>query len=373
MITVVHVNTERTWRGGEGQVFHLVRHLSEHGVRSIVAAPLKSALMDKVRSMEIPAIILRSTGEISFRQFQDLWKGARTYGADIFHVHTSHGLISAALAKFFCRRPLKVVYSKRTDFPLKTRFMNFSVKKYLIGADKILAVSNAIKNILIADGVPSDKVETIYSGIDVRAFEPDDKGKAVRSELGLDFEKVLVTMVAALAPHKDPLTFFRASELLADRYPQAVFLLIGAGELWNDLQNAVHKSPLKDRFLMLGFRNDIKHILAASDIFCMSSKMEGLCTSILDAMAMAKPVVATRAGGIPEVVVDGVTGWLTPIRNPSAMAEKIADLIDGSEQRLIMGKAGRKRVETVFDIRETVRKTAAVYENLLSGTEGTSN
>ena len=246
--------------------------------------------------------------------------------------------------------------------------MSISTKKYIFGTDKILAVSNAIKNVLISDGVPASRIETIYSGIDISAFQPTDSGQAVRMELGLGPEKIVITMVAALAPHKDPFTFLKASEQLLDTYPQTVFLLVGAGELWHDLQGVVQTAPFKDRFLMLGFRKDIKQILAASDIFCMSSKTEGLCTSILDAMAMAKPVVATSAGGIPEVVDNGVTGWLVSIQNPSAMANKIAELIENTEQRRIMGVESRKRVEAMFDIRETVRKTAAVYKSLLNET-----
>lgn len=366
MITVIHVDTERTWRGGEGQVYHLLRGLHTHGVRSIVAAPLKSALMDRARQADIPAIPLRSTGEFSLHQFQDLLRGSRKHNADIFHVHTAHGLISAALVRYWSERRIKVVCSRRTDFHLRTHFLNLSVRKYIWAADKILAVSNTIKNVLVSDGIPNDRIETVYSGIDSSAFNPAEDGEPVRTELGIDTDCVTVSMVAALVPHKDPLTFLRAAERLAERFPRVCFLLVGAGELWDELRNALSGSLLKDRFVMTGFRNDIHRILAATDIFCMSSKTEGLCTSILDAMAMAIPVVATRAGGIPEVVADGVTGHLVPVQDPAALAEKIALLIGDPEGRRIMGDAARKRVMDVFDVRETVRKTAAVYGELLN-------
>jgi L-malate glycosyltransferase len=368
MITVIHVDTERTWRGGEGQVYHLLSGLPAYGVRSIVAAPLKSALMDRARQAGLPAIPLRSTGEISLRQFQDLLKGSRKQNADIFHVHTAHGLISAALVRYWSERRIKVVCSRRTDFHLRTHFLNLSVRKYIWAADKILAVSNTIKNVLISDGIPNDRIETVYSGIDTDAFNPAEDGDPVRTELGIGAGCVTVTMVAALVPHKDPFTFLRAAERLADGFPRVYFLLVGAGDLWDEIRNAIQNSSLKDRFIMTGFRNDIHRILAATDIFCMSSKTEGLCTSILDAMAMARPVVATRAGGIPEVVADSATGYLVPVQDPAALAEKIAVLIGDPERRRIMGDAGRQRVTSMFNMRETVRKTAAVYRELMNET-----
>ncbi len=366
MITVIHVNTERTWRGGEGQVFSLACGLKAHEIESVIAAPLKSALMDKARAAGLPVLPLRSTGEISFRQLMDLINGAKKFKAELFHVHTSHGLLSAALASRLIAHRMKVVYSRRTDFHLRTGFLKLSLNKYKWGADKILSVSNGIKRVLVYDGIPASLIQTVYSGIDVDAFDPSADGSSVRSEFNIDSNAVVVGMVAALAPHKDPMSFFRAAEIVVSKHPNSIFLLIGAGSEWNEIETARTRSAIADHFVMTGFRCDIPRLLGAIDIFCMSSREEGLCTSILDAMAMAKPVVATRAGGIPEAVAGDETGLLVQVANPEELAGAISILIEDPERRRKMGIAGRHRVEEIFRIQTTVARTAQIYRELLS-------
>jgi glycosyltransferase involved in cell wall biosynthesis len=366
MTAVIHVDTERTWRGGENQVFHLAKGLESQGFTSVIAAPFKSALMDKTRRDGLLNISLRSTREFSYHQMTDLRNAVKTYKAGIIHVHTSHGLISAGLVKKMFEPSLKIVYSRRTDFHLRTGLFGLSRKKYIWSADKIISVSDAIKKILVFDGLPEQRISTVYSGIDTESFSPGDDGRSIHEELKIASDTVIVGMIAALVTHKDPFTFFRAAELLAQSLPETMFLLVGAGHLREELQKALAHSPIRDRFVMTGFRRDVARLLAAMDIFCMSSREEGLCTSILDAMAMAKPVVATRAGGIPEAVSDGETGYIVPVGDSGAMAEKTRALVSDIELRKTMGIAGRKRVCERFDIRDTIRKTAEIYRELLN-------
>ncbi|MBN1879779.1 glycosyltransferase family 4 protein [bacterium] len=369
MITVIHVDTERTWRGGEGQVLKLACGLKQHEIRSVIAAPSKSALMDRAKEAGLDCLTLRSTGELSIRQIKDVLRGTLRFNADLIHVHTSHGLVSSAIVRYLVSHPVKIIYSRRTDFHLRTGFLNLSRNKYRWGADRILSVSNGIKHVLVSDGIPEYMITTVYSGIDLSSFDPSDDGSSLRSELNIPLDSIVVGMVAALVPHKDPFTFLRAAEILERDNTQIVFILIGAGSMWGDLQAALNESPARNRFLMPGFRNDVSRFLAIMDVFCMSSREEGLCTSILDAMAMSKPVVATRAGGIPEAVEDNVTGLLVPVENPAAFASAISTLVNDPGKRISMGAAGRARVQDLFDVRDTVAKTAAVYRELLDENE----
>nr|HPQ40856.1 glycosyltransferase [bacterium] len=252
MITIIHVNTERTWRGGERQVFELVSRLPGDEFRSVVAAPFKSALMDRIRESGIPAVPLRSTGELSLRQYFDLKQASEHFKADLFHVHTSHGLVSAGCVRDRSRHPMHVVYSRRTDFHLRTGFLGISRRKYLWGADRIVSVSNAIKNVLITDGIPADRITTVYSGIDLTRFDPEADGTPVRDELGIPPDAYVVGMVAALAPHKDPATYLRAAEIIGRMHPHVCFLLVGAGSLWEEISGLKHRSGLGDRFIMTG-------------------------------------------------------------------------------------------------------------------------
>jgi len=365
VITVIHVDTERTWRGGEKQVFNLATKLPSSQFRSVIAAPVKSALYDKAVKAGIPVIALRSAAEVSFRQYADIKKGVEYHNADLIHVHTSHGLISAALVRKYSKIPLKVVYSRRTDFHLRTSVLNISQRKYLWGADRIISVSDGIKRVLASDGIPERKVTTIYSGIDLDSFVPHELNDSVRMEFNIPRNIPLIGMVAALVNHKDPLNYLKAAEIVGEKNPDAIFLLIGAGKMWEEMELLLKESKMRDRFIMTGFRRDVPRLLSALDIFCMTSREEGLCTSILDAMAMEIPVVATFAGGIPEAVKDGYTGLLAPIEDSPGIAEKILFLLNNRDLAIKMGKAGRERVEEIFDVQTTVLRTAEVYRNLI--------
>ncbi len=372
MGSVVHIDTERTWRGGEAQVFHLAKRLPEDRYRSVIAAPKKSALLDRTAAAGFPVIALSSRGEISPRMILDLWRGVSKHQPQILHVHTSHGLIAAGLIRKFSSVKPRVIFSKRTDFPLRTGFMGISLKKHLWSADHILTVSDKIREVMIAGGIPGAMVSTVYSGIDLAEFDLNDRGKSFRREMGIGPEIPLIGKVAALADHKDPMTFIQAAERVVENVPDAVFVLAGGGKMWDALSAYLEQSPHRERIRLLGFRTDVKTILAALDIFCMSSHMEGLCTSVLDAMAMARPVVATRAGGIPEAVGEGEAGILVPVRDPAAMAEAVTALIRDRDKRLVFGKAGRCRAETIFSADITAKKTEGHYDRVLGEGESTS-
>lgn len=364
MISIIHVNTERTWRGGEKQVFHLASQLPADEFRSVIAAPQKSALFDKAVENGIPVVRLRSTGELSLRQYFDLKYAVKKYQAQLIHVHTSHGLISAAMVRDIAKLPVKVIYSRRTDFHLRTGFLGISRKKYLWGTDQILSVSDGIKRVLIEDGIPESRIQTIYSGIDIDALTHNADGTRFRHEFEIPENAVVVGMVAAFAPHKDPFNFIEAARIIHTSHPDVWFVFAGAGSMWDEVNTRISQTSLASRFILPGFRRDVPDILNALDVFCISSREEGLCTSILDAMAMSLPVASTLAGGIPEAVEDGVTGLLAPVGDSKALAENISQLIDDRQLRTVMGQAGRNRAEAMFNIRYTVEKTAAFYRKL---------
>jgi L-malate glycosyltransferase len=362
---VIHINTERTWRGGERQVLQLASRLPAHGFPSIIAAPRKSALIDHAEQAEIPCLPLSGTGELSVAVYCNLKKAINRFGASILHIHTSHGMIPAVMVKKICFPDLKIVYSRRTDFHLRNNWLGLSRMKYNKGPDVILTVSNRIREILIEDGLNGDTIHTVHSGVDLTRFIPRFKRQETRTMLNISDNQILVGMVAALVPHKDPMVYIQAAETVLDRRSDVAFLLVGAGKLKPDLEQYLSSSRHKSRIILTGFRTDIPEILSALDLFCMSSVEEGLCTSILDAMAMQLPVVATRAGGIPEAVEESQTGLLVETRNPERFADAILTLIADRDRLEEYGRKGRKRVEMNFNIEDTVSKTVRVYQDLL--------
>ncbi len=365
MIRVLHIDTERTWRGGEAQVLGLVRHLPSESFLSIVAAPRKSPLLEKSVASDLRVLPLTGVSEFSLRMVAHLLYGIRLYAVDLIHVHTSHGLIAADLSRRILRKPIPIVCSRRTDFHLRTSFLGLSRLKYTRCADRILTVSDAIRNILISDGICPERIETVYSGIDIASFPESPDRVSARESLGIRPGTRVIGMVGALADHKDPLLFLEAARRVSESMENIVFMLVGAGRLWETLRAAHARSGLGDRFRLTGFQTDVRRFLAAFDLFCMTSREEGLCTSILDAMAMRLPVVATRAGGIPEAVQDGTTGLLANIGDPESVAAHIRSLLSDPDRARHMGDAGRRRVETIFDIRQTAESTARAYDRLM--------
>jgi glycosyltransferase involved in cell wall biosynthesis len=187
----------------------------------------------------------------------------------------------------------------------------------------------------------------------------------------------VVGNIAALVPHKGQRHLIEAAHLVVRDVPDARFIILGEGELREHLEKHVREYHLEKHVLLPGFRTDVLGCLKGFDIFAMSSVTEGLGTSLLDAMACSKAIVATTAGGIPEAVDDGVTGLLTPPRDHHAMAASIVRLLKNDEERQRMGEAGFARFNERFTLERMVAGTSAVYDRLAgtpraAGTENPS-
>ena len=182
--------------------------------------------------------------------------------------------------------------------------------------------------------------------------------------LGVPMTALVVGTVAMLTDHKDHATLLSAAADVAARVPNAHFVIVGDGERRAALQAQASELGLLGRVVFTGFRQDLDRLIPAFDVFCLSSKMEGLGTSLLDAMCFARPVVATAAGGIPEAVEDGVTGRVVPIQDPEALAAALVGVLHDPEGRERLGRAGRGRFESRFSDTRMVEATLAVYDEL---------
>ena len=174
----------------------------------------------------------------------------------------------------------------------------------------------------------------------------------------------VVGHVAALVPHKGQRHLIEAAHLVIQQMPDVRFLILGEGELRDSLERHVREHHLEKHVFLPGFRTDVLGCMKSFDLFVMSSVTEGLGTALLDAMACGKAIVATRTGGIPEVVEDGETGTLVPPRDHAAMAQAILAMLADDEQRRRMGEAGLARVQARFTVERMVAETAAVYGRL---------
>jgi glycosyltransferase involved in cell wall biosynthesis len=224
-----------------------------------------------------------------------------------------------------------------------------------------LTVSEAVRQILIQSGVPAHQVQTVHSGVDLCRIDHAGEAPALFPRGTL-----IVGTVGHLAGHKGHCYLLEATRYLLQLEPRVGLVIAGDGALRPALEAQAVALGIADRVCFTGFRRDVLALMQQFEVFVFSSYLEGLGTAILDAMAVRKPVVATRAGGIPEAVQDGVTGLLVPSRDPEPLARAILHLLRYPEQRRAFGEAGRKRVEHYFTAERMAVETLRVYQRLLN-------
>ena len=279
---------------------------------------------------------------------------------DVIHAHDPHGVAMAAMALSMsteARKPPLVV-SRRVDF--RMRGNSLSRWKYR-QVDLFICASEAIRRILLSDGIPAERTVTVHEGIDLSRVDAAPPAN-LHAEFWLPHHAPVVGNVAALVPHKGQRHLIDAAALVVRQVPDARFIIAGDGELRSALERAVREHHLEKHVFLAGFRPDVLSLHKGFDVFVMSSVTEGLGTSLLDAMACRRPVVATTAGGIPEVVVDGETGILVPPRDHEAMAAAIVKLLQEPQLRERMGHAGLVRARRRFSAEQMVHDTLRAYQ-----------
>jgi glycosyltransferase involved in cell wall biosynthesis len=358
----LHVDTARTWRGGQNQALLTVLGLRVLGHRTLLVCHPEGEL--RRRAMEGGDVLsIAPRHEMDFSAAWQLSRVIRHERPDVVHAHDPHGVAMTSVALSMSRlSPCPVfVASRRVDFRLRRNA--FSRWKYR-QVDAFLCASEAIRRMLIGDGIDARRLRTVHEGIDIEhvdAAQPAD----LRAEYWLPRDAPIVGNIAALVPHKGQRHLIEAARLVVQRIPDARFVIVGEGELRSALQQLVERHHLEKHILLTGLRPDPLSVLKGFDLFVMSSVTEGLGTSLLDAMACHRAIVATRAGGIPEVVVHEETGLLVPVRDEAALADGIVRLLGDSEMRDAFGRAGRIRVVQRFSADRMVSETLAAYEALV--------
>jgi glycosyltransferase involved in cell wall biosynthesis len=354
----LHVDTARSWRGGQNQVLLTVNGLRAIGQRSALVAHPDGELRRRAsEGLELIPIAPRT--EVDLTAAWRLARVVKKLRPDVVHAHDPHGIAMAALALSFAGgAPAPVlVASRRVDFHLKGN--SLSRWKYR-QVDCFIAASEAIRQMLVADGIPTSRTVTVHEGIDVEHVEAAERVN-LHETFWLPHHAPIVGNVAALVPHKGQRYLVEAAHLVVQEVPDARFVILGEGELREHLERQVREYRLEKHVLLPGFRTDVLGCIKGFDLFAMSSVTEGLGTSLLDAMACGKPIVATDAGGIPEVVAHGVTGTIVPARDARAMANAIVELLRDESRRQKMGQAGLARVKATFTVERMVAATAKVY------------
>ena len=360
---ILQISSITNWRGGEQQVAYLITELRALGKEVYMVVAKRSKLEQFCIDNNFQYTTIRFGNGYNLLAAWKLKVITDRHQIDLIHMHCSPSHTLAIFSNLLGNKA-KMVLSRRVDFPIKDNL--FSIKKYNFSQiENILCVSNKINNIISPVIKNQAKIKTVYSGIDLNKFSTT-KGQILRKQYGIDKENILIGNIASIANHKDYFTFIDTAEMLLKGGLKAKFLIIGDdGGEEQQIRTCVKEKHLENDIIFTGFRADINKIFPELDIFLFTSKEEGLGTSVLDAMASGVPIVATQAGGIPEMVTNEQNGLLCSIKNPEALAGAIIRVVQNDELRESIVKNGRTTAQK-FSKEKTAAETMACYMDILN-------
>jgi glycosyltransferase involved in cell wall biosynthesis len=360
--TILHVDTERGWRGGEAQVLLLCQGLRRQGFRPLLVCQPKSLLAKRASAVDIPFRELPMRSEYDLGAIWRLRQMIRREAVRLCHAHTAHAHTLLWLATMGTGARLLV--SRRVDFAVAGNV--FSRRKYLSPRVHFAAISTGVKRVLRDAGIPEERIAIVPSGIDVGKFHRADADRTVdiRSEFHIPPGARIVGNIAHLADHKGHRYLIDAADIVIKEEPDVIFLIVGEGEERKALETQIARLGLQGKIILAGFRENVAAFLSAFDLFALSSHLEGLCTSLLDAMLAGVPVVTTRAGGVPDIIKDNENGLLVEPRNPAALAHAIVRLLRDREFAQRLARSARETVLRDFTSDKMVEGTIAVYDAL---------
>ena len=315
---VLQVDSGRQWRGGQHQVWLLSRELARAPeIEQALVTQHGSELAQRVAAAGVT--VLGTAWDIGLdpRAWWQLRRAITAFQPDIIHVHDSHGL--ALVAPLARRGGRTLVATRRVEFHIG-RLSSWR------RAGRIIAISAAVKRVLVGDGIASEAVVVVPDGIDVdevrrAASAPRD----VRRELGIPASAPLAVSAAALTGEKDHATLIRAADHARAARPDLHWVIAGEGKLRGRLALQIAALGLGDRVHLIGHVEHVDGLIAAASVFVLSSRSEGLGSVILNALALGRPVVATAAGGIPEILPPDV---VVPVAAADALAQKVVAVLE---------------------------------------------
>jgi len=290
---------------------------------------------------------------------------------DIVHTHNSKAGFIGRLAAKIAGTPV-IVHTIHGfafhDFekPWRRSLFIFLERMAAGWADSLIVISNPLRDwgLRLKIG-KAEQYTAIYSGIDITAFQKSFDIAAVKAEFKISAGDKVVGMTAKLWPGKGHDNALAAAKEVLSKIAGVSFVFVGDGELRSHLEQAAKKLGLEDKVIFTGFRDDIARLTAAFDIAILPSHFEGMGRSILEAMACAKPIIASRVGGIPDLVDDGINGILIPPNDSRALAQNLIKLLNDESMRRKLGAAAKEKVSVRYDVNTMVEQISRVYADLI--------
>lgn len=358
---IIHVEAGKHLYGGAQQVIYLLRGLQARGHRSQLVCPAGAAVGAAARELGIDVHELGPGGDLDLGFAGRLAKLLRAQQPDLVHLHSRRGadLWGAVAGR---RAGVPVVLSRRVDNPENAWLAGLKYRR----ADRVVAISEGIAKVLRGLGLQAPQLQVARSAVDPTPYRLPAGRDQLLNEFRLPGDATVAGVVAQLIPRKGHRYLFEALLRLRERHPKLHLICFGKGPEHGPLQQVARRLGVADRVQFAGFRTDLPRWVGALDLLVHPALMEGLGIALLQASAAGVPIVACRAGGIPEAVRDGVNGLLVPPADADALAGAISRLLTESGLAERLGKAGRELVDREFSADTMTETNVSIYRDLLA-------
>ena len=360
-VKVIHVLTDRNIGGaGRWLLYYLKYHNRERFAVKVIL-PSDSLLISAVEALGVEvismhALVDKSLDETAKKPLKAVFKEERP---DVVHTHAS---LTARMAARASKVPL-VINTKHCMEDSPGNWIKRIARRELnrIYSDKVVAVSKAVEKSMIAGGTSPKQIVVIYNGIDSIPQIPEGEKRAIRRIYSDEADKKAVGIVARLEEIKDHWTFLSAAKKVLDGRDDVHFYVVGDGRLKDELRTFCRDLKIENHVTFTGFVQDVEEIVQSMDISVITSKAEALCLSLIESMSAGVPVVGTDCGGVGEVIRHGETGFLVPIGDAGALAQKINMLLSDDEVYAQMSRCGIELAGEKFSAKEMVKKIERLY------------
>jgi len=369
MMRICHVMTADLWAGAEVQLATTAAYLAARSDVDVKAVLFNDGrLADELRRLGIDVTVIDESRHHSLDIIVSLTSFLIEHRIDLVHTHRNKDTVLGTIAAKLAGVPnlVRTVHGLREPLTGWNR-IKYAAYEWLDTAmlrwfsDRVIAVSNHTAGALIANGHKASRVTTIHNGIDLRTMMPGRPVEDIRRELGVDDAAIIIGTAGRLSPVKSQETLLRAARVILDRQPGARFVIAGDGPLEHDLKVLASQLSIDRACTFLGARKDIIDVISAMDVFVLPSLSEGLPMAVLEAMALAKPVVVSKVGGLPEVIQHRQSGVLVPPANAAALAAACLELERDREYAARLGAAAKRAVEDEFSHEHNGRALVDLY------------
>jgi glycosyltransferase involved in cell wall biosynthesis len=358
---IVHLEAGRQIYGGARQVGYLIAGLARLGIDNVLLCSRGSAIAASVRGAEVVELPLH--GDLDVAQLRRIARALRTLAPDLLHVHSRRGadLYGGWSAR---RAGVPAVLTRRVESAELVLCARLKFRAYA----RVIAISTAIREELIGRfGLDPATVALVPSAVDAEVYRPRADRGQLAQRFDLPSNSLVLGIVAQLVPRKGYPTLLRAFARLAATDSRLYLICFGRGPLAADLERQVAAFGLTGRVRFSGFRDDLPELLPEVDVLVHPAEREGLGVAVLEALAAGVPVVAARAGGITDVIEDGVTGLLAPPGDDGAFAAAIARVLADAGLRETLIERGRRKVLADFSVSRMARGNLEIYEEVIGG------